>query len=292
MASTPAAMTTSPDSAPEHVEAHEPQSPTASHALASETVRIAPGEDPEQHPKGASQFEHDVTDSKNTDELEVKNLGWNKEPGDIPAPVVGGMRNEELFTLVRRFDKQVFHVKKIEERPLADLDMHIADEEEFSPEKLRAQLERMYMIVLVSLFSFWKHIVRLRSWRERRRSGAFLAVYTVAWFFDLIVPTISAFLMVLVLYPPSRDYCFPPAPPSLIHPQTGGIQKPPAGLLASQGSVTGAPEKHEGEAVEQEAHSFVNSISTVCSGVSSPSCDPNCTGEHPLLLANLGCVLL
>jgi hypothetical protein len=227
-------------------------------------VRIAPGEDPEQHPKGASQFEHDPS---NDTEVEVKNIGWNKEPSEVPAPVVGGLRNEELWTLVRRFDKQVFHVKRIEERPLADLDMNIADEEEFSPEKLRAQLERLYMVVLVSLFSFWKHVVRLRSWREQKRSAVFLGVYAVAWVFDLLVPTITAFLMVLILYPPSRDFCFPPAPPSLIDPKTGGLQKPPAGLLASEGSVTGAPEKHEGEAVEQEAHSFVNSISTVCSGV-------------------------
>lgn len=250
-------MTT--DAPPETVVAHEPDSPTSSHALASETVRIAPGEDSVQHPKGAAQFEHD--------DVEVKNLGWNEQARNVPVPVVGGLTNEDLWTLVRRFDKQVFHVKKIEERPLADLDMNIADDEEFSPEKLRAQLERLYMVVLVALFSFWKHIVRLRSWRERRRSAAFLSVYTLVWLLDLIVPTIAAFLMVLILYPPSRSYCFPPVPPSLIDSTTGGLQKPPAGLLASEGSVTGAPEKHEGEAVEQEAHSFVNSISTVCSGV-------------------------
>lgn len=273
-ASTPAMTPSSSDTtsqAPEKVLADEPDSPTASHSLASETVRIAPGADDEQHPQGAAQREYDPA---NDDGVEVRNLGWNKRADDVPRPVVGGLRNEELWTLVRRFDKQVFHVKAIDERPLADLDMNIADDEEFSPEKLRAQLERLYMVVLVNLFSFYKHIVRLRSWREQKRSAVFLAVYAFAWLFDLLVPTITAFLMVLILYPPSRDFCFPPVPPSLIDPKTGGIQKPPAGLLASEGSATGAPEKHEGEAVEQEAHSFVNSISTVCSGVRHPSWRP------------------
>ena len=50
--------------------------------------------------------------------------------------------------------------------------------------------------------------------------------------------------------------------------QTGGVQKPMAGVLASLDSMTGAPEKHPGEAVEQEAHSFVNSVCIVSTFVS------------------------
>lgn len=242
---------------PEIVEKHEEETPTASHALAHESVNAEPED------KGACQVEHD--------DIEVRNLGWNDEARRVPEPVVGGLKNEELWTLVRRFDKQIFHVKSIEEPPLANLDMNIADDEEFSPDKLRAHLERLYVTVVVALFSFWKHIARLRSWREYRRTALFLAVYTAAWLLDLLVPTIVGFLMVLVLYPRSRDICFPPAPPALIDSKTGGVQKPPAGVLASDDTATGAPEKHKGEGVEQEAHSFVNSIATVCSGVRSCS---------------------
>merc|ERR1719160_202469 len=79
--------------------------------------------------------------------------------------------------------------------------------------------------------------------------------------------------MVLIVYPPSRSYCFPPAPPSLIDSNTGGLQKPPAGVLGSDDTMTGAPEKHEGEAVEQEAHSFVTSISTLVISTAA--------GKHP-----------
>ena len=238
---------------PEFVEEHEEEIPTASHALAHESLSAGPEE------KGACQDEHD--------EVEVRNLGWNEEAQRVPPYVVGGLRNEELWTLVRRFDKQIFQVKSIDEPPLANLDMNIADDEEFTPEKMRSHLERLYVSVVINLFSFWKHIVRLRSWRELQRTSIFLAVYLVAWLLDILFPTIMVFFMVLILFRRSRDICFPPAPPALIDSKTGGVQKPPAGVLASGDTITGAPEKHEGEGAEQEANSFVNSIATVCSGV-------------------------
>lgn len=247
--------TTGLGSEPDIVEHIGDQKPTASHALAEESTAHTDVDE-----VGTSQVPHD--------EVEVNDLGWNEDASQVPRPMVGGLENEELWTLIRRFDKQIFRVKAIHETPLANLDMNIADEEEFSPEKLRAQLERMYMTVVISLVSFWKHIARLRSWNEWERTSYFLAVYSVAWFLDLLIPTIIGFLIVLILYPPARDACFPPMPPSIVDSKTGKAQKPAAGVVASQDTVTGAPEKHKGEGVEQEAHSFVNSISTVSSGVS------------------------
>ncbi|KAI9155507.1 hypothetical protein HJFPF1_08091 [Paramyrothecium foliicola] len=236
-------------SEPEIVEKYESEQPTASHALAEESLEWSSDE------KGVSQLRHTGK--------EVNDLGWNEASREIPQPLVGGLRNQQLWTLIRRFDKHTFHVKSIKEPPLANLDMNIAENEEFSPDKLRAQMERFYVVVVAGLFSFWKHIVRLRSWREWQRTSSFLAVYTAAWLLDLLVPTLIGFVMVLILYPESREYCFPPAPAAIIDSKTGGVKKPAAGVLASEGSITGAPEKHEGEAVEQEAHSFVNSISTL-----------------------------
>lgn len=43
----------------------------------------------------------------------------------------------------------------------------------------------------------------------------------------------------------------------------GGVQKPPAGVLCSTDSATGAPENYKGEAVEQEASNFVSGIAGV-----------------------------
>jgi hypothetical protein len=73
-------------------------------------------------------------------------------------------------------DQQTYHVKNMRTKPLAGLDMNIADEDDFSPDKLRANVERLYMTVIVGLISFGKHIARLRSWREPRRTVGFLAV--------------------------------------------------------------------------------------------------------------------
>ena len=47
--------------------------------------------------KGAAQENHG--------EVEVRDLGWNEHPKDVPYPLVGGLPNEELWLLVRRFNK-------------------------------------------------------------------------------------------------------------------------------------------------------------------------------------------
>lgn len=70
----------------------------------------------------------------------------------------------------------MYHVKSIPYTPLAGLDLNIADEDEFSPDKLRANLERLYMTVIVGMTAFGKHIARLRSWKEPRRTAAFASV--------------------------------------------------------------------------------------------------------------------
>lgn len=120
--------------------------------------------------------------------------------------------------------------------------------------------------------SFGKHIVRLRSWRETRRTSWFCAAYFLAWTFDLIMPLISVTLITLILHPPSRGALFPPAPLALVS-STGGVQKPKAGVLGSTDSATGAPENHKGEAVELEATNFVNGIASVAI--------TSATGKHP-----------
>ena len=57
-----------------------------------------------------------------------------------------------------------------------NLDLNIADEEEFSPDKLRANVERLYMTVIIGLINSVKHIARLRSWKETRRTSCFCIV--------------------------------------------------------------------------------------------------------------------
>lgn len=60
--------------------------PTASHALAMA----------DHDEKGAAQESHGA---------EVKDLGWNEPLEAIANPLVGGMHNEDLWVLIRRFNK-------------------------------------------------------------------------------------------------------------------------------------------------------------------------------------------
>ncbi|KAL9020838.1 MAG: hypothetical protein Q9185_001909 [Variospora sp. 1 TL-2023] len=207
--------------------------------------------------------DHDEKGAAQTSEHDgVKDLGWNEHPKQVPD-LVGGLDNEALWALVRRFNKQMYHVKATTAPLLGGLDLNIADEDEFSPDKLRANVERLYMTVIIGLMGFGKHIARLRSWREPRRTGAFAAVYALAWIFNLLVPTFMTTIIVLIVYPPSRSFLFPPAPLALVDSSTGGVQSPMAGVLGSHDSATGAPEKHKGEAVEQEASNFVSGIGSI-----------------------------
>jgi hypothetical protein len=152
--------------------------PTTSHALAMAAV-----EEPEE--KGEAQVEHDE---------ETKNLGWNEPPSQIENPLVGGLNNDDLWILIRRFDKvssrglflgrqglidvvkQMYHLKEVPHPVPGGLDLNIADEEEFSPDKLRCNIERLYMTVIIGIIGLVKHVARIRSWRERRRTTTFCLV--------------------------------------------------------------------------------------------------------------------
>ena len=62
---------------------------TISHQLATSPTEQA----------GHAQLDHD---------LEVKDLGWNESKDKIAHPLVGGMENEDLWVLIRRFNKVGF----------------------------------------------------------------------------------------------------------------------------------------------------------------------------------------
>jgi hypothetical protein len=42
----------------------------------------------------------------------------------------------------------MYYVKAMAEPPPGDLDLNVADEDEFSPDKLRSNIERLYMTVV------------------------------------------------------------------------------------------------------------------------------------------------
>ncbi|KAJ9480925.1 hypothetical protein VN97_g12592 [Penicillium thymicola] len=171
-----------------------PEGPTESHVLSQV----------EQDEKGLSQKAGDTT--------ELTNIGWGGSPDATEEPLVAGLSNEDLWMLIRRFDK----------------------------------------------------------------------VYALSWLLDLLVPTMLVILLALVIYPPCRSLMFPPAPIPLVNKDTGGVQKPKAGILGSDDSITGAPEKFKGEAAEQEASNLVASVASVAVGSAVGKHDQGVPDDAPL----------
>ncbi|EHA51139.1 hypothetical protein MGG_10048 [Pyricularia oryzae 70-15] len=241
-----------PEPAITHPDANQHQAssmrevPSDSHALAVSD----PGEN-----KGAAQVGHS--------QEQLVDLGWQSDPKEIPDNLIAGIDNEDLWTFVRRFDKQVFFLKETSDALVGGLDLYLADGAEFSANKLRSQFERLYMGMIVGLIASIKHVARLRSWREPRRTGAFCAAYLTAWALNMLYPLLFASLITLIVSERARSLAFPPAPVSLVDRHTGGPTKPEAGVLGSIESATGAPEHSKGEAVENEASNFVTGVAGI-----------------------------
>lgn len=131
------------------------KAPTASHALAQESVANID----RQIKDGDRHIEHNT--------LQAATSGWHSET-TTPIQSYAGIRNGDLWTLIRRFNKQILHVKRIDKRPLSNLDMNIAAGEDITAEKMQSHAERFYMTVVISLVALYKHIALLRSWRDKR----------------------------------------------------------------------------------------------------------------------------
>ena len=85
--------------------------------------------------------------------------------------------------------------------------------------------------------------------------------------------TVLILLASLLLSPRARYSLFPPAPLALVDHKTGGLCKPPAGVLGSTDSATGAPENARGEAVENEASNFATAVAAIAINIFTDS-DP------------------
>lgn len=105
----------------------------------------------------------------------VTDTGWDIAKDEVEI-LVDGISNEEIWMLIRRLNKFVFSVKHTSRVPLDGLDFTASPEQEFSPNKMRAELERLYMGIIIGMLAFIKHVSRLRSWNEKTRTGVFCLV--------------------------------------------------------------------------------------------------------------------
>ncbi|KAL4903348.1 hypothetical protein BDW74DRAFT_39217 [Aspergillus multicolor] len=171
-------------------------------------------------------------------------------------PLAPGLSNDDLWRLIRRFDKQVSHVQAI---PCSDdqpLDLNRAVEEQFPASKLQKTIERFYVSVLVKVGLFINHVNHLRSWEDPHRTGTFGGIYLLAWLCDFIIPLLSGGMIAMIFSPSMRSILFPSIPEN--QTQT---QKRPSDPKEESVPHVHAPPVNEGEA-EDEAADLVNSITT------------------------------
>ncbi|KAK9323652.1 hypothetical protein V1517DRAFT_319980 [Lipomyces orientalis] len=239
-------------------------SPSDSHILAKQAaINSEPLEKTGENSgaAGAELVPHPVEDD------EPKDLGWNQPSAKIHSPLIADVPNELLWMLMRRFNMQIYHVKAIDSTPPGGIDLNIADKEEFSsPDKVRTGLQRFYMTVFVGVLGFWHHMARLRSWNERRRTTCFCLVYSVCWLLDILMPTFLMLLILLIVYPPSRAFLFPPEP-AIFGEEASGAEKATnlgsTGDLGSGEHFTGIHEYNRGKAAEKEAQDFVSNLASI-----------------------------
>ncbi|KAJ5835445.1 hypothetical protein N7447_001471 [Penicillium robsamsonii] len=189
----------------------------------------------------------------------LPNTQWKASSRIVDETLAQGLSNEHLWMLIRRFDKQIYHVKAVHDTAALNLDLNRTENEQFPPEKLRMTLERFYTSVVVGVTELFRHITRLRSWKEPARTTMFCAGYFVAWAVDLLVPTICGLVVALIMVPPVRLVLFP----DLAKTEGSNGSSSTEGQVQSEDSLTGAPETHKGEAAEQEAKNLVDSFATI-----------------------------
>jgi hypothetical protein len=71
----------------------------------------------------------------------VRDLGWD-DPDDASNPFVPGLPNEELWILLRRFNKQTYHVKSVPKIPVRPLSFRAAGRENLSAVSADFQMPR------------------------------------------------------------------------------------------------------------------------------------------------------
>ena len=87
--------------------------------------------------------------------------------------LVIGARMTDWLTLCMQ---QIYYVKATQDTTQSVLDLNRAEDEQFPPEKLRMTIERFYTSVIVGVTDLFNHVVRLRSWKEPRRTAVFCGV--------------------------------------------------------------------------------------------------------------------
>ncbi|KAK4056525.1 hypothetical protein OIO90_002372 [Microbotryomycetes sp. JL221] len=238
---------------------------TADTATQHKTLPVGQDVDP-AHQREALQKASDDVVLTQVDKLEADERERLGKPEGSSRSYIPGMDNDKLWTLRRRFDTQVLHVlspptKLPPGQP--DLRPTTLPNVPFNSDLLRSNVERCYATAGVWSIYFAREMMRLMSWspQDRHRTAAFATAYFVAWWFSMVLPLVSGFCIILIMFRPSRKFFFPPIPPPPGQPPSA---TDPTNTKGDESMLAGVghPVEHRSKAeqIEQQAYEFSNVI--------------------------------
>ncbi|KAL3440198.1 hypothetical protein BJX65DRAFT_315015 [Aspergillus insuetus] len=154
-----------------------------------------------------------------------------RKPSNPPVHIPR-VRDDDLKRLIARFNKQISHVQvapepegEQQQKHECELDLTRAADAQFPPGRLQPTIERFYASVITPVGDLFSHVNRLRSWDDLHRTGAFCAVYAIAWLNDRLILVVTIGLLAMLFYPDVRVLLFPPGAKVQNRPEgTGDIE--------------------------------------------------------------------
>ncbi|KAE8537706.1 hypothetical protein D1P53_005762 [Cryptococcus gattii VGV] len=240
------------------------QAPTASIDPNKPSVESAPTAlptNPATHPeeqKEAVEEEHPQVIKREVEKTkaEERDLKGEKPQGTV----VAGIEDDRLWAMLRRFDTQITHVlHPARNLPPAEPDLRPSSLPNLPShtDVLRSNLERCIAAVGPSSLRGARELQRLMSWspQERWRTGTYCAVYFTAWVFGYAVAAVMIFFSILVCFPDTRRFLFPPVPPAPFTPPSATDPTNQKGDESFLGNVDGKV-VHRTKAEQAEEQAF------------------------------------
>ncbi|WVO22305.1 uncharacterized protein IAS62_003635 [Cryptococcus decagattii] len=240
------------------------QAPTASIDPNKPSVESAPTAlptNPATHPeeqKEAVEEEHPQVIKREVEKTkaEERDLKGEKPQGTV----VAGIEDDRLWAMLRRFDTQITHVlHPARNLPPAEPDLRPSSLPNLPShtDVLRSNLERCIAAVGPSSLRGARELQRLMSWspQERWRTGTYCAVYFTAWVFGYAVASVMIFFSILVCFPDTRRFLFPPVPPAPFTPPSATDPTNQKGDESFLGNVDGKV-VHRTKAEQAEEQAF------------------------------------
>ncbi|WVQ82424.1 hypothetical protein IAT38_004552 [Cryptococcus sp. DSM 104549] len=254
-ATDPPAATTDPVQAQVPTASIDPDKPS------SESAPTALPTNPATHPEEQKQAIKNEHPEKVRREVEKTKAAERDLKGEKPlGTVIAGVEDDRLWAMLRRFDQQITHVlhpathlppSEPDLRPstLPNLPSH--------SDVLRSNLERAIAAVGPSSVRGAREFQRLMSWspQERWRTGAYCAAYFTCWVFGYAIGGVMLFFAVLVAFPGTRRWLFPPVPPAPFTPPSATDPTNQKGDESLLGNVDGKT-AHRSKAEQAEEQAF------------------------------------